>query len=122
MPGHLKETTSVENCVGNRFVRRDNDVVDISDPFIKSLRPCAKHLALGGTFSMSAMGHEQTSRHARVMSVLSLKADIPQRRLAWSALCHKRTTAFLFSIMESIRRAFFHRTWSWRICSSISSR
>jgi hypothetical protein len=28
---------------------------------------------------MSAMGHEQTSRHVRVMSVLPLKADIRQR-------------------------------------------
>jgi hypothetical protein len=28
---------------------------------------------------MSAMGHKQTSRHARVMSVLPLKADIRQR-------------------------------------------
>ena len=30
---------------------------------------------------MSAMGHEQTSRHVRVMSVISLKADIRQRGL-----------------------------------------
>jgi hypothetical protein len=28
---------------------------------------------------MSAMGHEQTSRHAPVMSVIPLKADIHQR-------------------------------------------
>ena len=28
---------------------------------------------------MSALGHEQTSRHVRVMSVLPLKADIRQR-------------------------------------------
>ena len=27
---------------------------------------------------MSALGHEQTSRHVRVMSVLPLKADIHQ--------------------------------------------
>ena len=31
--------------------------------------------------SMSAMGHEQTSRHVRVMSVIPLKADIHQRDL-----------------------------------------
>ena len=31
---------------------------------------------------MSAKGHEQTSRHVRVMSVISLKADIHQRRFA----------------------------------------
>ena len=38
---------------------------------------------------MSALGHEQTSRHARVMSVLSLKADI--RQCGWvSAKCQKR--------------------------------
>ena len=30
---------------------------------------------------MSAMGHEQTSRHVRVMSVIPLKADIQQRSL-----------------------------------------
>jgi hypothetical protein len=30
---------------------------------------------------MSASGHEQTSRHVRVMSIISLKADIHQRRL-----------------------------------------
>ena len=30
---------------------------------------------------MSALGHEQTSRHVRVMSVIPLKADIHQRRL-----------------------------------------
>ena len=30
---------------------------------------------------MSAMGHEQTSRHGRVMSVIPLKADIRQRGL-----------------------------------------
>jgi hypothetical protein len=30
---------------------------------------------------MSAMGHEQTSRHVRVMSVIPLKADIYKRRL-----------------------------------------
>jgi hypothetical protein len=30
---------------------------------------------------MSALGQKQTSRHARVMSVLSLKADIHQRGL-----------------------------------------
>ena len=30
---------------------------------------------------MSAMGHEQTSRHVRVMSVIPLKADIHQRGL-----------------------------------------
>ena len=30
---------------------------------------------------MSAMGHEQTSRHFRVMSVVPLKADIRQRGL-----------------------------------------
>ena len=30
---------------------------------------------------MSALGHEQTSRHVRVMSVLPLKADIHQRGL-----------------------------------------
>ena len=28
---------------------------------------------------MSAMGHEQTSRHVRVISVILLKADIRQR-------------------------------------------
>ncbi len=28
---------------------------------------------------MSAMGHEQTSRHVRVMSVIPIKADIHQR-------------------------------------------
>jgi len=28
---------------------------------------------------MSALGHEQTSRHVRVMSVIPLKADIRQR-------------------------------------------
>jgi hypothetical protein len=28
---------------------------------------------------MSAMGHKQTSRHVRVMSVIPLKADIRQR-------------------------------------------
>ena len=31
---------------------------------------------------MSAMGHEQTSRHVRVMSVIPLKADIHQRECA----------------------------------------
>ena len=31
---------------------------------------------------MSAMGHEQTSRDVRVMSVIPLKADIHQRRFA----------------------------------------
>jgi len=30
---------------------------------------------------MSALGHEQTSRHVRVMSVIALKADIHQRGL-----------------------------------------
>jgi hypothetical protein len=30
---------------------------------------------------MSAMGHEQTSRHVRVMSAIPLKADIHQRGL-----------------------------------------
>ena len=30
---------------------------------------------------VSAMGHEQTSHHIRVMSVLPLKADIRQRAL-----------------------------------------
>ena len=30
---------------------------------------------------VSAMGHEQTSRHVRVMSVIPLKADIHQRGL-----------------------------------------
>ena len=30
---------------------------------------------------MSALGHEQTSRHVRVMSVIPLKADIRQRAL-----------------------------------------
>ena len=30
---------------------------------------------------MSALGHEQTSRHVRVMSVIPLKADIHQRSL-----------------------------------------
>ena len=30
---------------------------------------------------MSAKGHEQTSRHVRVMSVIPLKADIDQRGL-----------------------------------------
>ena len=30
---------------------------------------------------MSALGHEQTSRHVRVMSVIPLKADIHQREL-----------------------------------------
>ena len=31
---------------------------------------------------MSALGHEQTSRHVRVMSVIPLKADIHQRASA----------------------------------------
>jgi hypothetical protein len=31
---------------------------------------------------MSAMGHEQTSHHLRVMSVIPLKADIHQRGFA----------------------------------------
>jgi hypothetical protein len=30
---------------------------------------------------MSALGHEQTSRHVRVMSVIRLKTDIHQRGL-----------------------------------------
>ena len=30
---------------------------------------------------MSALGHEQTSRHVRIMSVITLKADIHQRGL-----------------------------------------
>ena len=30
---------------------------------------------------ISAVGHEQTSRHVRVMSVIPLKADIHQRGL-----------------------------------------
>jgi hypothetical protein len=30
---------------------------------------------------MSALGHEQTLRHVRVMSVIPLKADIHQRGL-----------------------------------------
>jgi hypothetical protein len=30
---------------------------------------------------MSALGHEQTSRHVRIMSVLPLKADIHKRGL-----------------------------------------
>jgi hypothetical protein len=30
---------------------------------------------------MSAMGHEQTSRHVRVMSIIPLEADIHQRGL-----------------------------------------
>ena len=30
---------------------------------------------------MSALGHEQTSRHVRVMSVIPLSADIHQRGL-----------------------------------------
>ena len=30
---------------------------------------------------MFALGHEQTSRHVRVMSVVTLKADIHQRGL-----------------------------------------
>jgi hypothetical protein len=30
---------------------------------------------------MSALGHEQTSRHVRVMSVIPFKADIHQRGL-----------------------------------------
>jgi hypothetical protein len=32
-----------------------------------------------GIGATSALGHEQTSRHVRVMSVLPLKADIRQR-------------------------------------------
>ena len=36
---------------------------------------------MGGVLSMSALGHEQTSRHVRVMSVIPLKADIHQRAL-----------------------------------------
>jgi hypothetical protein len=32
-------------------------------------------------FVMSALGHEQTSRNVRVMSVIPLKADIHQRGL-----------------------------------------
>ena len=35
----------------------------------------------GGAVVMSALGHEQTSRHVRVMSVIPLKADIHQRGL-----------------------------------------
>jgi len=31
--------------------------------------------------SMSAKGHEQTSRHVRVVSVIPIKADIHQRGL-----------------------------------------
>ncbi len=38
-------------------------------------------LAQGPDHEMSAMGHEQTSRHVRVMSVIPLKADIHQREL-----------------------------------------
>ena len=30
---------------------------------------------------MSALGHEQTSRHVQIMSVIPLKADIHQRGL-----------------------------------------
>ena len=30
---------------------------------------------------MSALGHEQTSRHVRIMSVIPLKAEIHQRGL-----------------------------------------
>ena len=49
---------------------------------------------------MSALGHEQTSRHVRVMSVIPLKADIHQRGLhvrlcatsrhSHSQECHER--------------------------------
>jgi hypothetical protein len=40
------------------------------------VRPGASGIAV---LAMSALGHEQTSRHVRVMSVLTLKADIRQR-------------------------------------------
>ena len=36
-------------------------------------------LTLGRNSQMSALGHGQTSRHARVMSDLTFKADIRQR-------------------------------------------
>ena len=45
-----------------------------------SCQPSA-HFRVGAANLMSAMGHEQTSRHARVMSVIPLKADIRQRGL-----------------------------------------
>jgi hypothetical protein len=39
---------------------------------------------------MSALGHKQTSRHVRVMSVIPLKADIHQRGCT-PALCQEPT-------------------------------
>ena len=49
---------------------------------------------------MSALDHEQTSRHARVMSVLSLKADIHQRGL------HVRLVPLTDT--GALERAFLH--------------
>jgi hypothetical protein len=67
---------------------------------------------------MSALGHEQSSRHARVMTVLTLEADIRRREWhvrfvpeadiaggvntvrAWPSLCPSLTGLFLFFLFR----------------------
>jgi Autoinducer binding domain len=51
------------------------------DPVINSALARPAFFAPKFSAPMSALGHEQTSRHVRVMSVISLKADIHQRCL-----------------------------------------
>ena len=48
-------------------------------PEIEPVAPVTTGLMV--EFKMSALGHEQTSRHVRVMSVIPLKPDIHQRGL-----------------------------------------
>jgi hypothetical protein len=49
-------------------------VIEFSEPALSQLTPAK-------LCQMSAMGHEQTSRHVGVMSVIHLKADIHERGL-----------------------------------------
>jgi len=46
--GDMKQTAGIDDRVGNRLVRRDDDVIDISDPFIQVIVDWrAENLALG---------------------------------------------------------------------------
>ena len=48
MLGDMKETAGIDNRVGNRLVRRDDYVIDISDPLVQVVVDWrAENLALG---------------------------------------------------------------------------
>ena len=48
MLGDMKETAGIDNRVGNRLVRRDEYVIDISDPLVQVVVDWrAENLALG---------------------------------------------------------------------------